>query len=147
MHFPSNLARIVATRILHLSDLHFGRNDKPEPIEALARLVAEAQPELVVASGDLTHRGLRLQHERAAAFLRGLDLPLLAIPGNHDIPYTFPKRFTRPWHEFERQWGETEPVYRSDEMVCGRPQFGAPVAASVGSAPRRADSTRRPGPR
>jgi 3',5'-cyclic AMP phosphodiesterase CpdA len=108
----------VTTRILHLSDLHFGRNDKPEPIEALARLVAEAQPELVVASGDLTHRGLRSQHERAAAFLRGLELPLLAIPGNHDIPYTFPKRFTRPWQEFERQWEETEPVYRSETMVA-----------------------------
>jgi 3',5'-cyclic AMP phosphodiesterase CpdA len=108
----------VATRILHLSDLHFGRNDKPESIEALARLVEEARPELVIASGDLTHRGLRSQHERAAAFLRGLELPLLAIPGNHDIPYTFPKRFTRPWHEFERLWGETEPVYRSEEMVA-----------------------------
>ena len=108
----------MATRILHLSDLHFGRNDKPESIEALARLIEEARPELVIASGDLTHRGLRSQHERAAAFLRGLDLPLLAIPGNHDIPYTFPKRFTQPWLEFERQWGETEPVYRSDALLA-----------------------------
>jgi hypothetical protein len=31
----------MACRILHLSDLHFGRNDKPESIEALARLVAD----------------------------------------------------------------------------------------------------------
>ena len=108
----------MATRILHLSDLHLGRNDKPESMEALARLVAEERPELVIASGDLTHRGLRSQHERAAAFLRGLELPLLVIPGNHDIPYTFPKRFTRPWHEFERQWGETEPIYRSEQLVA-----------------------------
>jgi 3',5'-cyclic AMP phosphodiesterase CpdA len=107
----------VATRVLHLSDLHFGRNDKPESIEALGRLIEEARPELVVASGDLTHRGLRTQHDRAAAFLRGLELPLLTIPGNHDIPYTFPKRFTRPWHEFERLWETTQPVYRSDTLV------------------------------
>ena len=86
----------VTTRVLHLSDLHFGRNDQPESIEALGRLVEEARPELVIASGDLTHRGLRTQHEQASAFLRGLDLPLLAIPGNHDIPCSFPKRFTRP---------------------------------------------------
>jgi len=105
-------------RVLHLSDLHFGRNDKPESIEALARLVQESRPELVIASGDLTHRGLRSQHEKAAEFLRGLELPLLAIPGNHDIPYTFPKRFTRPWQEFERLWGETEPVYRSDNVIA-----------------------------
>jgi 3',5'-cyclic AMP phosphodiesterase CpdA len=107
----------VARRILHLSDLHFGRNDKPESIEALARLIEDVRPELVIATGDLTHRGLRSQHERAGEFLRGLELPLVTIPGNHDIPYTFPKRFTSPWHEFERLWETTEPVYRSDSLV------------------------------
>jgi 3',5'-cyclic AMP phosphodiesterase CpdA len=107
----------VSTRVLHLSDLHFGRNDQPESIEALGRLIEEASPELVIASGDLTHRGLRSQHEKAAAFLNGLGLPLLTIPGNHDIPYTFPKRFTRPWHEFERLWETTEPVYQSETLV------------------------------
>ena len=104
-------------RILHISDLHFGRNVAPEPMDALARLIEEVEPQLVVASGDLTHRGVRAQHERAAAFLRGLELPLLVIPGNHDIPYTFPKRFTHPWAEFERQWETTEPVHRSDGVV------------------------------
>ena len=107
----------MPTRVLHLSDLHFGRNDRPESIEALGRLIEEARPDLVIASGDLTHRGLRSQHERASSFLRSLELPLLAIPGNHDIPYTFPRRFTRPWQEFERQWETTEPVYRSDTLV------------------------------
>src|SRR5918997_1609363 len=107
----------MPTRVLHVSDLHFGRNDKPESIEALGRLVEDVQPELVIASGDLTHRGLRTQHQRAADFLRGLGLPLLVIPGNHDIPYTFPKRFTQPWLEFERVWEETEPVYRSDTLL------------------------------
>ena len=34
---------------------------------------------------------------------------MLAVPGNHDIPYTFPARFTHPWREFERQWETTEP--------------------------------------
>src|SRR5688500_8916050 len=108
----------MPTRVLHLSDLHFGRNDKPEAIEALGRPVEEARPDLVIASGDLTHRGLRSQHEKASDFLRGLDLPLLSIPGNHDIPYTFPKRFTSPWAEFERLWETTEPVYRSEQIVA-----------------------------
>ena len=107
----------MPTRVLHLSDLHFGRNDKPETVDALGRLVDELRPELVIASGDLTHRGLRAQHERAAAFLRSLELPLHVIPGNHDIPYSFPHRFTRPWREFERLWGTTEPVYRSPTLV------------------------------
>ncbi|HWN22337.1 MAG TPA: metallophosphoesterase [Gaiellaceae bacterium] len=108
----------MQTRILHVSDLHFGRNDKPESIEALARLIEDVRPELVLASGDLTHRGLPAQHDRVAEFLRGLGLPVLSIPGNHDIPYTFPKRFTRPWAEFERLWETTEPVYRSERIVA-----------------------------
>jgi 3',5'-cyclic AMP phosphodiesterase CpdA len=107
----------VLTRVLHLSDLHFGRNDKPESIEALAKLIEDVRPELVIASGDLTHRGLRAQHERAAGFLHSLELPLLTVPGNHDIPYTFPKRFAAPWREFERLWETTEPVYRSNGLV------------------------------
>ena len=84
---------------------------------ALGRLTDRLAPTLIVASGDLTHRGRREQHERAAAFLRGLGPPVVAVPGNHDIPYTFPARFTSPWAEFERLWGTTEPVYEADGLM------------------------------
>jgi 3',5'-cyclic AMP phosphodiesterase CpdA len=83
---------------------------------SLRALIERTPPELVIASGDLTHRGRRDQHERAATFLRGLGFPLHVIPGNHDIPYTFPARFTRTFREFERQWETTEPVYRSPDL-------------------------------
>ena len=65
----------------------------------------------MVATGDLTHRGRRDQHERAASLLRSLPAPALAVPGNHDIPLLPPARFTRPWQEFEREWVTTEPVH------------------------------------
>ena len=48
--------------------------------------------------------------------LAGDGRRVVAIPGNHDIPYTFPKRFTAPWREFERLWETTEPSYRSDGL-------------------------------
>jgi 3',5'-cyclic AMP phosphodiesterase CpdA len=104
------------TRVLHVSDLHFGTHEDPQMERAVAGLVESARPELLIASGDLTHRGERDQHERAARFLRSFELPLLAIPGNHDIPYRFPARFTSPWKEFERIWETTEPLYRSDGL-------------------------------
>lgn len=107
---------MAPARILHLSDLHVGKREEPELGPALAALVAELGPELVVASGDLTHRGRREQHERAHAFLTGLGPPVLAVPGNHDIPYSFPARFTSSWAEFERLWGTTEPVYSSPAL-------------------------------
>jgi 3',5'-cyclic AMP phosphodiesterase CpdA len=85
--------------------------------ESLATLIERVSPELITVTGDLAHRGRRSEHDRAAAFLRGLGRPLLVIPGNHDIPYTFPARFTRPWAEFERQWKTVEPVFRSHDLV------------------------------
>jgi 3',5'-cyclic AMP phosphodiesterase CpdA len=106
----------VITRILHVSDLHFGARDDPVLESALGRLVDRVEPELVVASGDLTHRGRADQHERAERFLLGFGVPVVAIPGNHDIPYTFPARFTRPWREFERRWETTEPVLSSETV-------------------------------
>ena len=105
-----------STRLLHVSDLHFGGRDAPAIGHALEALIERRSPELVVATGDLTHRGRREQHAAAAAFLRSLGPPVHAIPGNHDIPYTFPARFTSTFTEFERQWETTEPVHRSPTL-------------------------------
>jgi 3',5'-cyclic AMP phosphodiesterase CpdA len=99
----------VNARLLHVSDLHAGTHEEREVEEGLARLVERLEPKLVVASGDLAHRGRREQLERAAELLRSLGPPVLAVPGNHDLPYT-PARFVRPWAEFERIWETTEPT-------------------------------------
>src|SRR5262245_62428819 len=102
--------------VLHLSDLHVGSAEAPEIERSLAALIERTAPELVIASGDLTHRGRHEQHVAAAGFLRSLGPPALAIPGNHDIPYTFPARFTRTFDEFERQWETTQPVFSSERL-------------------------------
>jgi 3',5'-cyclic AMP phosphodiesterase CpdA len=99
----------VNARLLHVSDLHVGTHGAPEDDAALARLVDRLEPQLIVASGDLAHRGRREELERAARLLRSLGPPVLAVPGNHDLPY-LPSRFTSPWAEFERVWETTEPT-------------------------------------
>jgi 3',5'-cyclic AMP phosphodiesterase CpdA len=106
----------VPPRVLHVSDLHFGTKEDPAVERALAALLERHVPDLLIASGDLTHRGRRAQHELAHAFLTRLGPPVHAVPGNHDIPYTIPARFTSPWREFERLWGTTEPVFRGDGL-------------------------------
>ena len=107
-------------RLLQVSDLHMGAAEEPEVAGAVRRLVADTEPELVIASGDLTHRNRRGEHERAAALLRSLGPPVLAVPGNHDMPALPPARFTRTFAEFARVWGELEPVHRSERLVaCG----------------------------
>jgi 3',5'-cyclic AMP phosphodiesterase CpdA len=101
----------VTARILHISDIHTGTLAEARLEDVLPAMVEELSPDLVLFTGDLTHRGRREQHERAAALLRGFGRPLLVIPGNHDIPGWSLRRFTRTWVEFDRQWPEREPVY------------------------------------
>jgi 3',5'-cyclic AMP phosphodiesterase CpdA len=110
----------VAARTLHVSDLHAGRRETPGLADALAALVEAVDPELVIATGDLAHRGRASELAQAQAQFAELGRPVLAVPGNHDIPYTFPARFTSPWRAFETAVGATDPVYRSDDLiVCG----------------------------
>ena len=104
------------TRLLHLSDLHFGSRGEDHLASGLAQLIERLDPELVIASGDLTHRGRPDQHDRAADFLQSLGPPVLAVPGNHDIPYTPLARFTRTYEQFERRWQTTEPVHASEHL-------------------------------
>ena len=95
-----------------MSDLHFGaRNglDDPALERALTDLVGRVSPDLVVASGDLTHRGRAEEHEAAAAYLHALGPPLLVVPGNHDIPMLPPGRILHTFRAFERRVVESVP--------------------------------------
>ena len=135
----------MAARILHVSDLHTGTREDPEVEAALRSLLGRVEAELIVASGDLTHRGLREQHERAHRFLTSFGLPVLTVPGNHDMPYTFPARLTRTYAEFTRLWGEIEQTHSSPALhVIGlnssrryRQQGGALRREQLESAARR----------
>lgn len=82
--------------IAHLSDLHFGRVD-PAIVEGVVEDVARAKPHLVVVSGDLTQRARRAEFDAAATFLARMPAPVLAVPGNHDVPlYDVARRFLAP---------------------------------------------------
>jgi len=107
-------------RLLHVSDLHAGTSEEPEVEADLVELARRTDPEVVLATGDLSHRNTREQQERAARLLRALERPLVVVPGNHDIPPWPPARLLRPFDEFRWQWPEVEPVYRSERLVvCG----------------------------
>jgi len=88
--------------LVHLSDLHFGRID-PAVLDPLARAVADARPDLVVVSGDLTQRARRSQFREAAEYLARLPRPQIVVPGNHDVPlYDVARRFLAPLARFHR---------------------------------------------
>ena len=88
--------------IVHLSDLHFGRVDPAIP-PALLRAVAVAAPDLVAVSGDITQRARIAEFKAAAHFLETLPAPVLAVPGNHDVPlYNVLLRWLLPLDRYRR---------------------------------------------
>ncbi len=84
----------MSTRILHISDLHFGPPFVPTVAEDLLQSIPSLNVDAIVVSGDLTQRAKRCQFEEARQFFDRLPkIPLLVIPGNHDVAL---------WRIFER---------------------------------------------
>lgn len=108
-------------RIAHLSDLHFGRHDT-SVVDGLSTALTTIRPDVVVISGDLTQRARRAQFTAARAFidgLRGAGLPVIVVPGNHDVPlYDITRRFFRPLARF-RHYIEPDPypLLADDEVA------------------------------
>ena len=88
--------------IVHLSDLHFGAIDDRR-LAPLAEAISALSPQLVAISGDLTQRARVREFQQAREFLNRLDLPLVVVPGNHDVPlFDLATRFVDPLGRFHR---------------------------------------------
>jgi 3',5'-cyclic AMP phosphodiesterase CpdA len=94
------------SRIATVSDVHVGlhsfgflktirergkvrrANTEPPSVRCLRAALAEAVAwgaELIVVKGDLTDRGQIEEWEEAAARLHEVDVPVVMLPGNHDL--------------------------------------------------------------
>lgn len=75
------------TRLVHVSDLHFGRPAVAERLNALREFVADLGPDGVAISGDLTQRCSNREFRMAREYLDSIGeiAPYVVIPGNHDI--------------------------------------------------------------
>lgn len=92
-------------RLAHLSDIHFGDQNR-DALAATSEWLAEHAVDLVVVSGDLTRYAEVAEFEAAAAWLDTLPQPRLVTPGNHDAPYLAPvERILTPFRRFERLIG------------------------------------------
>jgi 3',5'-cyclic AMP phosphodiesterase CpdA len=101
---------VRVTRIVHLSDLHFGAHDE-RLVEAVGEQVDQLKPDLVVISGDFTQRARTEQFREACEFLESLrerGHEVLGVPGNHDVPlYDVLRRFLSPLARYRRFIDET----------------------------------------
>jgi 3',5'-cyclic AMP phosphodiesterase CpdA len=82
--------------------------------------LARAQAaDLVLLSGDITQRARRSQFERARRFVEAVGAPVIAVPGNHDIPlFNLAARVGWPYAAYRRAFGaDLEPRWRNDEVA------------------------------
>ena len=105
-------------KIVHISDLHFGHHD-PQLAEGFAADINALAPDLIVASGDFTQIGTKVEFEQARAFLDTLTAPVFAVPGNHDVPaVNIFRRFLNPYGLYKKYIAEDlEPYLEADGVV------------------------------
>ncbi|MBX7432542.1 metallophosphoesterase [Mycobacterium sp. Y57] len=113
-------------RIIHLSDVHFGKEhifggektpagdfvsggpSLAESIRADLAQIEDAAPQIVCLTGDLTQTASPAEFEQARLFCEALCYdnaslgPLAIVPGNHDVDWTAKSGKTRmrPWSHF-----------------------------------------------
>lgn len=106
------------SRVLQLSDPHFG-TEQPLVVDALHRFIDSCVPDVLLLSGDITQRARRHQFDAAQRFLNRVTCPVLAIPGNHDIPlFNLFARFINPYGNFRRTFGEhLEPEFSDPDIL------------------------------
>lgn len=105
--------------LLHFSDTHFG-TEQPAVVAALLALAAARRPQVLVFSGDITQRARREEFAAARRFCDQLgDLPLLVLPGNHDIPlWNLAARLFDPYGGYRRAFKtDLEPVLETTDLL------------------------------
>ena len=104
--------------LLQISDPHFG-TEQPPVLEALVALALQQRPDLVVLSGDITQRARPAQFRAARTFTDRLGAPVVAVPGNHDIPlFDLWARLRRPYARQVAAFGaELEPVHDGPDLL------------------------------
>lgn len=103
--------------LVHMSDLHFGTENVAVMVD-LQRLISSIRPQCIVLTGDITQRARRSEFDAAKAFCASLSCPVVAIPGNHDIPlFNLLARVFWPYGGYKRAFGdELEPEWESDDL-------------------------------
>ena len=95
------------TKLLHISDTHFG-TEQPNVMAALLALSRQEKPDVLVVSGDITQRATHDQFSRAKAFCDSLGIAqTVSLPGNHDIPlFKLFARVLQPYAAYQRAFGQ-----------------------------------------
>jgi 3',5'-cyclic AMP phosphodiesterase CpdA len=112
------------TRIVHLSDIHFGSHFNSDQWSSVRDAVEDARPDFIVVSGDFVQSPFPLMLILARRELDALSArvaaPWFSIPGNHDVAFYGNARlwpFTRLFSKIfsaamlEKKWFHRYPTF------------------------------------
>lgn len=107
-------------KIAQIGDVHFGVQDA-EAIARAREIIETEQPDILIACGDLTQRGKRIEFQQAFEFLDAFDVPVMSVPGNHDVPLLdLVSRIKAPFKRYREHLDRFEPV----QTIRGTTIFG-----------------------
>lgn len=110
---------LAPVRLMHLSDIHFGREDRAA-LEATRTFAERIRPDAIIVAGDITQKGRRREFSEAREWFCGLDFPVIVAPGNHDTPLThIAARMVNPFGRYARYMDGFDAVGRLVELHDG----------------------------
>lgn len=79
----------MPTRLLHISDVHFGHPAVPEQYESIEALIRKSEFDVVAISGDLAQKARAGEFQRARVLLKHAQetSKTIVVPGNHDVAW------------------------------------------------------------
>jgi 3',5'-cyclic AMP phosphodiesterase CpdA len=105
-------------RIAHLSDLHFGCEDRVIA-ESLRHELNTDLPDVIAISGDLTQRAKSAEFLAARAYFDSLHAPVIVVPGNHDVPFfNLVQRFFSPLEKYRKFISSDPCPFYSDDTLA-----------------------------
>lgn len=120
----------MTTRLFHISDVHFGVEDRAA-LDVVARAVVQEKPDAVVCTGDLTQRAKHSEYAAAAEWFGALGVPVVLQAGNHDMPYyNLWERFTDPYRRYRELNALVGTSFETDDVVL------VPLVTTVRAQPR-----------
>ncbi|HEV7691983.1 MAG TPA: metallophosphoesterase [Hyphomonadaceae bacterium] len=112
-------------RLLHLSDVHFGAEDR-EALAAVEEFTKRIKPDAIIIAGDITQSGRRREFEAAREWFDSLGVPPIVAPGNHDTPvYHLPARMIAPFDRYARYMTGLDAVGKLVELGGGLVRISA----------------------
>ncbi len=115
-------------RLAQISDCHLSSNpDTPyrglkadSGLAAVVQAVANWRADAVMLSGDLSEDASEPSYRRLAKHIHSLNIPVFALPGNHDLPELMQQYF--PHGAYQGPWLQTAGAWKLMLFNSARPR-------------------------